>query len=97
MSSAPWWSGIARVFAVAAGLVGLFVAGDALFVALLIVVGAVLGGALNPYTGLILFVIVPVLVAMGAGMAWLAYRLWRALPHASHASVVEAKTLVMRT
>ena len=83
MSSALWWSGIVRVTLVAAGLLGLFIAADALFLAVLILVSAVLGGTLNPYAGLFLFIAVPILVAVGAGAAWAAYRLWLRLPRAA--------------
>jgi hypothetical protein len=94
MSSALWWSGIVRVTLVTAGLIGLFLAADALFLSVLIVISAVLGGNLNPYAGLFLFIVVPVLVAVGGGAAWTAYRLWQRVPRRSAA---EAGAFVLRT
>ena len=79
-SSAPWWSTPARVSAAGAALLGLFLAVDALLLFVFVAANALLGGELNPYSGVLLFVIVPLLVAIGAGCAWAAYQVWQTLP-----------------
>jgi hypothetical protein len=77
---APWWSRPARILAVGAALLGLFLAVDALLLFVFIVANALLGGGLNPYSGLLLFIVVPGLVAIGVGGAWVAYQIWCAVP-----------------
>lgn len=79
-SSPPWWSTPARVSAAGAALLGLFLAVDALLLFLFLVANALLGGDVNPYSGVLLFVVVPALVAIGAGGAWAGYQVWRAIP-----------------
>jgi hypothetical protein len=81
MRSAPWWSGLARAALAAVGICGLFIAIDSLFLFVLLLVSAVLGGDLNPYAGLFLFIVVPVLVLIGASASWCAYRLWQIVPN----------------
>lgn len=95
MRSAPWWSGMARAVLAGAGLLGLFVALDALFLFVLLVVNTVIGGDLNPYAGLVLFVVVPVAVAVGAASAWIAYRLWLLVPREAAEDV--SRNVTVRT
>lgn len=77
---APWWSLPARISAAGAALLGLFLAVDALLLLVFTLANALLGGGLNPYSGVLLFVIVPALAAIGAGGAWAAYQVWRTIP-----------------
>lgn len=76
MRSHRWWSGMARLMVAAAGVFGLFLAVDASFLFLLILASSLLGGEIHPYAGLFLFLIVPAAVAVGAGAAWAAWRVW---------------------
>lgn len=80
MGSSGRWSGVSRCVVAAAGLLGLFLAVDALFLFVLILASPLFGGDIHPYAGLFLFVIVPVVVVVGAGAAWAAYRIWRTIP-----------------
>ncbi|MBI2221241.1 MAG: hypothetical protein HYU53_08530 [Acidobacteria bacterium] len=81
MGSAPWWSGMARVMLAGAGLLGLFLAVDALFLVVLLVVNTLIGGdRWNPYAGAFVFVVVPAAIVVGSASAWIAYRLWLLVP-----------------
>jgi hypothetical protein len=86
---------MARVILAGAGLLGLFLALDAVFLSVLLIVNTLIGGDLNPYAGLFLFVVVPVVVAAGGVGAWGAYRLWLIVPRQSPEDV--SRNVVMRT
>lgn len=73
----PWWTRPARVSAAVMGIVGVLIAVNALLVFFFVLANAVISGELNPYAGVLLFVIVPVMAAIGAVMAWGAYQVWR--------------------
>lgn len=87
----PSGSGVIRVAIACAGLLGLLLAIDALVIFMFLLLAALAGGSpMNPYAGLVAFLVIPVLAAIGLGAAWAAYYAWRATaPAAPEASVPE--------
>jgi uncharacterized membrane protein HdeD (DUF308 family) len=61
-----------RAVVITAGILGGFAAIDAIFL-FLFLVGAALFADLNPYVGLVMFVLLPAITVLGGGTAWAAY------------------------
>jgi membrane protein implicated in regulation of membrane protease activity len=57
---------------ITAGILGGFAAIDAIFL-FLFLVGAAFFVGLNPYIGLVMFVVLPVITVLGGATAWTAY------------------------
>jgi hypothetical protein len=84
----PSGSGVVRFAIACAGLLGLLLAIDAFVIFLFLVLAALAGGsAMNPYAGVVAFLIIPLIATVGLGAAWAAYYAWRATaPKASEAA-----------
>jgi hypothetical protein len=75
----PSTSGILRFSIACAGVLGLLLAVDALVVFMFLLLAALAGGSpMNPYAGIVAFLVIPALAAIGLGAAWGAYAAWRA-------------------
>ena len=67
-------SGCLRWGVICAGILGALLAIDAFAVFLFLMLSTVLsGGAPNPYAGLVVYLLLPILVVIGLGAAWGAY------------------------
>ncbi len=64
---------VGRVLAFILGLLGVFLVVDSLGVFITLVIVSITGGQLSPYTGIVLFLIVPICTAIGCGMCWMSY------------------------
>jgi hypothetical protein len=62
-----------RAVVISVGVVGGFVAIDAIIAFFFLVGAAIAFGAPNPYIGLLMFVALPVLGVVGGAVAWTAY------------------------
>ncbi len=70
-------SGFMRWVVICAGVLGLLLAIDAFAVFLFLLLATVLGGgAPNPYAGIVVYLLLPLLVLIGLGGAWGAYEYW---------------------
>jgi hypothetical protein len=79
MRLVPSGSGVLRFAIACAGLLGLLLAVDALVIFLFLLLAALAGGSpMNPYAGVVAFLVIPALAAIGLGAAWGAYHAWRA-------------------
>jgi hypothetical protein len=61
-----------RAVVITAGILGGFAAIDAIFLFLFLVAAAFFA-ALNPYIGVVMFIVLPAIAALGGGTAWAAY------------------------
>jgi hypothetical protein len=72
-------SGILRWLVACGGLIGLLLAIDGFVAFLFLLLAAVVSsGPPNPYSGVIAFVLLPIVMAIGLGVAWGAYAFWTA-------------------
>lgn len=79
MRALPSGSTLVRLAIACAGLLGLLLAIDAFVIFLFLLLAALAGGsAMNPYAGVVAFLIIPLLAAIGLGAAWAAYLAWQA-------------------
>ena len=66
-----------RAVVITAGVLGGFAAIDAAFLFMFLVGAAFFVDAPNPYIGLVMLIILPVIMVFGGGTAWGAYRILR--------------------
>lgn len=72
-------SGFLRWGVICGGVLGMLLAIDAFAVFLFLLLATVLsGGPPNPYAGLVVYLLLPLLIVIGLGAAWGAYEFWRA-------------------
>jgi drug/metabolite transporter (DMT)-like permease len=79
-----------RAAVITAGILGGFAAIDAIFLFLFLVGAAFFVDAPNPYIGLVMLVILPVITVLGGGTAWAAYSVLKRRtprPQAEHQAV----------
>jgi hypothetical protein len=78
-------SRVRRLLIYAVGLVGFFITMDVAIVFCFIALGFVFSGAMNHYIGIVLFLVLPPLLAVGiAAMRWAAHRMAALQSAATH-------------
>ncbi len=70
---------VGRIFAFLLGLFGVFFVVDSLGVFITLAIVSVTGGQLSPYSGILLFLVVPLGILIGCAMCWMSY-LWLSAP-----------------